>query len=198
MSMSNRLVPRSLKQPRPRRGTSRVRHARLPAGSPSGEPRRHLPAGFPFVSQNRTDDLAIASMLPGIVWAYWVGSVLSLVFGHMAKRRIDASNGVESGRGMAGRRHRPRLGRDRIPCIDPGPHPHGDERGNVLGREGVRRRFPRGPERRSRSRCAVWSGEPAVRHLRHDRSGDSMSPFLRTAISAAVGSGRHVRHAMCS
>lgn len=87
MSMSNRLVPRSLKQPRPRRGTSRVRHARLPAGSPSGEPRRHLPAGFPFVSQNRTDDLAIASMVPGIVWAYWVGSALSLVFGHMAKRR---------------------------------------------------------------------------------------------------------------
>jgi hypothetical protein len=44
---------------------------------------------------------AIASMVLGILWICWIGSILALVFGYMAKNQIDASGGLEGGRGMA-------------------------------------------------------------------------------------------------
>ena len=37
----------------------------------------------------------------GIVWVFWIGSVLALVFGYIAKSEIDRSRGLQSGRGMA-------------------------------------------------------------------------------------------------
>ena len=43
--------------------------------------------------------MAIASMVLGIGWNYWIGSVLALVFGYIAKRQI-ADRG-DSGGGMA-------------------------------------------------------------------------------------------------
>ncbi len=43
--------------------------------------------------------MAIASMVLGIVWVYWIGSILALVFGYIAKRQIAERN--ESGGGMA-------------------------------------------------------------------------------------------------
>jgi hypothetical protein len=43
--------------------------------------------------------MAIASMVLGIVWIYWIGSILALVFGYIAKRQIAERN--ESGAGMA-------------------------------------------------------------------------------------------------
>ncbi|MBW3611553.1 MAG: DUF4190 domain-containing protein [Actinobacteria bacterium] len=43
--------------------------------------------------------MAIASMVLGIVWIYWIGSVLALVFGYIAKRQIAERN--EAGAGMA-------------------------------------------------------------------------------------------------
>jgi hypothetical protein len=43
--------------------------------------------------------MAIASMVLGIVWIYWIGSVLALVFGYIARRQIQ-ENG-ERGDGMA-------------------------------------------------------------------------------------------------
>ncbi len=51
--------------------------------------------------QAKTNGLAIASLVLGIVWLYWVGSVLALIFGHVAKRQIDRSGGAEGGRGLA-------------------------------------------------------------------------------------------------
>ena len=48
-----------------------------------------------------TNGLAIASMVLGILWVWWVGSVLALVFGYMAKRQIAESGGSQSGGGMA-------------------------------------------------------------------------------------------------
>lgn len=48
-----------------------------------------------------TNGMAIASMVLGILWLYWIGSVLALVFGYMAKRQIDESHGTQTGRGMA-------------------------------------------------------------------------------------------------
>jgi hypothetical protein len=43
--------------------------------------------------------LAIASMVVGIVWIYWVGSILAVIFGHVALRQT-ARDGSR-GRGMA-------------------------------------------------------------------------------------------------
>lgn len=49
----------------------------------------------------KTNGLAIASMVLGILWLYWVGSILALIFGYIAKNAIDRSGGREAGRGMA-------------------------------------------------------------------------------------------------
>jgi hypothetical protein len=43
--------------------------------------------------------MAIASMVLGIVWLWWIGSILALVFGYVAKSQIAQRN--ESGAGMA-------------------------------------------------------------------------------------------------
>ena len=43
--------------------------------------------------------MAIASMVLGILWVYWVGSILALVFGYIALRQIKERN--EAGHGMA-------------------------------------------------------------------------------------------------
>jgi uncharacterized membrane protein len=37
----------------------------------------------------------------GIVWIYWIGSILALVFGYIALSQIKRSNGWRTGRGMA-------------------------------------------------------------------------------------------------
>jgi hypothetical protein len=49
----------------------------------------------------RTNGMAIASLVLGILWLYWVGSILALVLGYAAKNQIDRSGGAESGRGLA-------------------------------------------------------------------------------------------------
>lgn len=43
--------------------------------------------------------MAIASLVLGIVWIYWVGSILALIFGYQAKKQI-AERG-EAGGGLA-------------------------------------------------------------------------------------------------
>ncbi|MCZ2858857.1 DUF4190 domain-containing protein [Blastococcus sp. VKM Ac-2987] len=43
--------------------------------------------------------MAIASMVLGILWIYWIGSILALVFGYTAKSQIRERG--ESGGGMA-------------------------------------------------------------------------------------------------
>ena len=48
-----------------------------------------------------TNGLAIASMVLGILWIWWIGSILALVFGYVAKGQIDRSAGRQGGRGMA-------------------------------------------------------------------------------------------------
>lgn len=49
----------------------------------------------------RYNGLAIASMVLGIVWVYWIGSILAVIFGHIALKQIDTSGGTQTGRGMA-------------------------------------------------------------------------------------------------
>jgi hypothetical protein len=55
----------------------------------------------PAQVQTRTNGMAIASMVLGILWLYWVGSILALVFGYVARGQISASGGAQTGGGMA-------------------------------------------------------------------------------------------------
>lgn len=48
-----------------------------------------------------TNGLAIASLVLGIVWIYWIGSILAVIFGHIALRQIDDTGRTQQGRGMA-------------------------------------------------------------------------------------------------
>lgn len=53
-----------------------------------------------YVPVGRTSGLAVASMVLGILWIYWIGSILAVIFGHIA---ISQSHRDESmrGKGMA-------------------------------------------------------------------------------------------------
>ncbi|MEV0636080.1 DUF4190 domain-containing protein [Streptomyces sp. NPDC050619] len=55
------------------------------------------PPGYP--PPPRTNGLAIASMVLGIVWIYWIGSILALIFGYVARKQIRERH--EAGGGMA-------------------------------------------------------------------------------------------------
>jgi hypothetical protein len=71
--------------------------AQLPQQVPVGQAYVPLVA----VQPQRTNGLAVASMVLGILWLYWIGSILALVLGYVAKSQIDNSRGQEGGRGMA-------------------------------------------------------------------------------------------------
>jgi hypothetical protein len=61
------------------------------------------PVGRPtFVRPARPPNkLAIASMVVGLVWIWWIGSIAAIVLGHVALKQIARSEGTPSGRGMA-------------------------------------------------------------------------------------------------
>ena len=70
---------------------------------PSGYP---VAAPWPYNSvpppqRPTTDGLAVASMVLGILWLYWIGSILAVIFAGVAIKRINASNGWRTGKGMA-------------------------------------------------------------------------------------------------
>ncbi len=48
-----------------------------------------------------TNGFAIASLVLGILWLYWVGSILALVFGYVARAQIDRAAGTQGGGGLA-------------------------------------------------------------------------------------------------
>lgn len=71
-----------------------------------GQPGQPPPSGggywvpqAPYPPRGATNGMAIASMVLGIIWIYWIGSVLALVFGYIAKRQIQERG--EMGDGMA-------------------------------------------------------------------------------------------------
>ena len=91
-----------------------------PPGSEPEEPRaeppprpgytHHPPPGHAQAPQviyvqppatQKTNGFAIASLVLGIVWIYWIGSILALVFGYVARSQIRRSEGMQSGDGMA-------------------------------------------------------------------------------------------------
>jgi hypothetical protein len=47
----------------------------------------------------RTNGLAVASLVLGILWLSWIGSILALIFGYLALGQIRRQN--EGGRGLA-------------------------------------------------------------------------------------------------
>jgi hypothetical protein len=61
---------------------------------PVGRPVFVRPAGG-------TNGLAIASLVCGLLWMWWIGSALAVVFGHVALNQIAASETGQSGRGIA-------------------------------------------------------------------------------------------------
>ncbi|MET7299234.1 DUF4190 domain-containing protein [Embleya sp. NPDC005575] len=52
-----------------------------------------------YLPQPGTNGLAIASMILGIVWLYWLGSLLAVIFGHIALAQTARTG--QQGRGMA-------------------------------------------------------------------------------------------------
>jgi len=57
------------------------------------------PYPYPYPPARSTNGMAIASMVLGIVWVYWVGSILALIFGYVALNEIRRSK--QAGEGMA-------------------------------------------------------------------------------------------------
>jgi hypothetical protein len=55
----------------------------------------------PGYRTSSTNGLAVASLVLGILWIYWIGSVLALIFGYIARRQIAERQGMQDGRGMA-------------------------------------------------------------------------------------------------
>jgi len=46
-----------------------------------------------------TNGLAIASLVLGILWLYWVGSILAIIFGHIALSQLKRKH--QDGKGLA-------------------------------------------------------------------------------------------------
>ena len=55
---------------------------------------------YNYAKPGRTSGLAIASMVLGIVWVYWIGSILAVIFGHIAISQTSRDETLR-GRGMA-------------------------------------------------------------------------------------------------
>lgn len=68
---------------------------------PPPPPPYQQPYGQPpyYAAPPGTNGLAIASMVLGIIWLYWLGSILALIFGYVAKSQIKETH--QSGGGMA-------------------------------------------------------------------------------------------------
>ena len=66
-------------------------------------PSRQVGQGYvppPPLPTARNSGMAIASMVLGILWLYWIGSILALIFGYIALSQIKQSPLIQ-GKGMA-------------------------------------------------------------------------------------------------
>ncbi|HTM20894.1 MAG TPA: DUF4190 domain-containing protein [Kofleriaceae bacterium] len=68
---------------------------------PPPPPYPYYPPPYGYPPPARTNGYAIASMVLGIVWFYWITSILAVVFGHIAISQINRSRGALTGKGMA-------------------------------------------------------------------------------------------------
>ena len=61
-----------------------------------------MPARPTFVTTTpATNGFAVASLVCAVSWFFGFGSVLGVVFGHLALRQIEQGGGVQGGRGLA-------------------------------------------------------------------------------------------------
>jgi hypothetical protein len=80
--------------------TSDVATPGVPPGLPPGYPGAYGYPGYPaYPVQRPTNGFAIASLVLGIVWIYWIGSILALIFGYVARKQIRERG--EGGDGLA-------------------------------------------------------------------------------------------------
>ena len=79
----------------------------LPYGFPAPPAQPPWPGPYPppyppypvYVAAPPTNGLAIAALVLGILWLWWVGSILAVVFGHIALAQIRQRG--QGGHGMA-------------------------------------------------------------------------------------------------
>lgn len=62
-------------------------------------PQQPYPYPYPYPPAQSTNGMAIAAMVLGILWLYWIGSILALIFGYVARNEIKKSG--QGGDGMA-------------------------------------------------------------------------------------------------
>ena len=79
-----------------------------PPPPPPGTPPPPPPAGpagaawqTPPPIYQRTNGMAVASLVLGVLFCFVVTGILAVIFGNVALNRIDASRGAEKGRGLA-------------------------------------------------------------------------------------------------
>ena len=68
---------------------------------PPPVPATPVPYYSPQVGYPTTNGLAVASLVAGLLWLGWFGSILAVIFGHIAIGQIKRSGGRESGTGLA-------------------------------------------------------------------------------------------------
>ena len=71
-----------------------------PQPPPGWQPSPAPPPGYYYAPPVRTSGLAVASMVLGIVWVYWIGSILAIIFGHIAISQTRRDPNLR-GKGMA-------------------------------------------------------------------------------------------------
>jgi Domain of unknown function (DUF4190) len=53
------------------------------------QPGPYQPGPYPYQQQSAgTNGMAIASLVLGILWIFWVGSILALIFGYVARNQM--------------------------------------------------------------------------------------------------------------
>jgi uncharacterized protein DUF4190/uncharacterized protein DUF1707 len=61
-----------------------------------------VPVRPTFVRPSRSvNGLAVASLVAGLLWMSWFGSILAIVLGHVALGQLDRAGGRQTGRGIA-------------------------------------------------------------------------------------------------
>jgi hypothetical protein len=67
-----------------------------PQPHPAPQP---APPPYVYTASPPYNGFAIASFVLGLVWGFWAGSVLAVIFGHLALNDINRTH--KSGRGLA-------------------------------------------------------------------------------------------------
>lgn len=78
----------------------RCRHCKNWLVAPGAVSAAYATAGNPYPTTT-TNGMAIASMVLGIVWIYWIGSIVGLILGYLALREIRKDPQRMEGKGMA-------------------------------------------------------------------------------------------------